>query len=58
MNIDLSPEEVEMLKDLIEERITELGPEIHHTSTHAYKESLKAQRDQLADMLKRLSTAA
>ena len=58
MNIDITSEEVQMIRDLVERRIAELGPEIHHTSRRAYRDALEALREQLTSMLKRLSPAA
>ncbi len=58
MNIDLTSEEVQIIRDLVERRIAELGPEIHHTSRRAYRDALEALREQLVSMLERLSHAA
>mgnify|MGYP001581768178 CR=1 FL=1 len=58
MNIDLTSEEVQIIRDLVERRIAELGPEIHHTSRRAYRDALEALREQLMSMLSRLSPAA
>ncbi len=58
MNIDLTSEEVQIIRDLVERRIAELGPEIHHTSRRAYRDALEALREQLMSMLERLSPAA
>jgi hypothetical protein len=58
MKIELTPEEVANIRALIERRIEELGPEIHHTRTLEYREELKKLRDQLQGLAQRLSQAA
>ena len=58
MKIELTPEEVQTIRDLVEQRIAELGPEIHHTSRRAYRDSLEVLRERLMNMLSRLSPAA
>ena len=58
MNVDLTTKEIEILRSLVEQRLAELGPEIHHTATAAYRESLRELRKQLLSMLRRLSAAA
>jgi len=58
MNIDLTSEELQIIRELLERRIAELGPEIHHTSRRAYRDALEALREQLVHMLSHLSPAA
>ncbi len=54
MNIDLSPEEREVLLTLVDREITELIPEIRHTRTQTYREDLKAQQKALESISKHL----
>jgi hypothetical protein len=58
MPIELSQEEVTLLRTLLERRIGELGPEIHHTRTLAYRDELERLREQLTNLQQRLSQAA
>jgi len=58
MTVDLTREEIEILRSLVDQRLAEIGPEIHHTATAAYRDSLKELRKQLLSMHKRLSAAA
>jgi hypothetical protein len=46
------------LEGLVEVRIEELGPEIHHARTPDYHESLKETRKMLGELLERLIRAA
>ena len=55
MNMELNENEVEALKVLLETRIAAIGPEIHHTDTPSYRESLKHSRELLSGILERLS---
>lgn len=47
MHLELTADEVAMLRNLVEERIEDLGPEIHHTRSPDYHETLKQLRDKL-----------
>jgi len=58
MKLELTPEETAIVHDLIEHRLEELGPEIHHTRTSEYKDGLKHFREQLQKLLDRLMQAA
>lgn len=55
MMIDLTNEELETLRSLIEERIAELGPEIHHTDSREYRNWLEYLRTMLARLEERLT---
>lgn len=54
MTIEFTPEEVGLLHDLVERRVEELGPEIHHTWSSEYKQELRQLRDALQHLLERL----
>jgi len=56
--VELTREEVEILRDLVDERVSDLGPEIHHTRSREYYDMLKRTREQLRELLQRLSQAA
>ncbi len=57
MNIQLTHEEAESLKVLVEERLRTIGPEIHHTDSRAYRELLEDLREKLEALQQRLSAA-
>jgi Mg2+ and Co2+ transporter CorA len=57
MNIQLTAEEIAILQELIEARIDELGPEIHHTRTPDYRDRLKELRRKLRTVYDRLGDA-
>jgi hypothetical protein len=58
MRIELSPEEVEIVLELVSRRIDELGPEIHHTRTDEFREGLKQLLKQLEALQQRLAKPA
>jgi hypothetical protein len=58
MTIEVTSEERGMLCDLVEERIADLGPEIHHSRrTPEYHEALKALRETLMQLDAKLNQA-
>ncbi len=54
MNIELTPEEREVLLTLVEREISELVPEIRHTRTQTYREDLKARQKALQSLFRHL----
>lgn len=57
MKIELTADECRVLLELVDERIGELGPEIHHTRTPAYHDELKELRRKLKSLQERLAGA-
>ncbi len=55
MILELNEKEVEALRVLVENRVTAIGPEIHHTDTPSYREGLRHSREMLTGILERLS---
>jgi hypothetical protein len=47
MTVQLTPQQRDVLVQLLDEAMEELGPEIHHTMTRTYKDDLKVQRHNL-----------
>jgi hypothetical protein len=47
MLVQLTPQQPDVLVQLVDEAMEELGPEIHHTMTRTYKDDLKEQRREL-----------
>lgn len=58
MMLELTHEEMETLRMLIEEKIAELGPEIHHTHARGYRRGLEELRSRLVALGERLTTQA
>ena len=58
MMIEMTNEELETLRNLIEERIAELGPEIHHTHSREYRQGLERLRTRLSSLEDRLTAPA
>ncbi len=58
MNIELTPEERDILGTLVSREVADLGPEIHHTRTRNYRDQLKRQKRVLERLLERLGLPA
>lgn len=58
MVIELNKEEFDLLKGLVDARVRELGPEIHHTHSRDFRDSLEHSREVLAQLLARLTKVA
>lgn len=58
MTLELTPAEARVVVVLIERRIEELGPEIHHTDNREYRRNLERMREQLEAIRARLTAAA
>jgi len=54
MPFELTREEKEMLRGLLEKEFDEIRTEIHHTKTHEYKESLKEREKRVQGLLDKL----
>jgi hypothetical protein len=54
MNIELSQEEVEVLRKILEHEISEINPEIHHSATYVMRDELKQHREALKSLFERL----
>lgn len=57
MQIELTTEEVGLIRKLIEREVGELGPEIHHTNTSSVRDELKLYRTALNDLNAKLESA-
>jgi hypothetical protein len=55
MQIDLTAEQMSLVRDLVEDRIADLGPEIHHARTPDYHQTLKSLRETLMQLDAKLS---
>lgn len=55
MMLELTPEEVELVRQLLSQAVRDLGPEIHHTVSRPYRHELEARRERLKQVLARLS---
>ncbi len=55
MTVELTPEQVDIFKKLLEREIAETGPEIRHTQTSSYHDELKAYKRELQTLHEWLS---
>ena len=53
MTIELTVDEIDLLRGLLEERIGDLGPELHHTRSPDYHEQLKQLKSKLQTLHER-----
>ena len=54
MNLDLTQEDVAILRDVIRSYLSELHDEIVHTENFEFREGLQARQRRLQDLLDRL----
>jgi len=54
MNLELTHEEKELLREMIDRRLTELGVEIHRTDAFSYRDGLEKEQVMLTDLQSRL----
>lgn len=54
MNIELTADEIKVLRKLIEHEVEEINPEIHHTGSAAMRDELKDYRNTLQGLYRRL----
>ncbi len=54
MTVEMNQIEMKLIEDLVEQRIEELGPEIHHTDSRDYRRDLERTRDQLIVLQEKL----
>lgn len=54
MTVEMNQVELKLIEDLVEQRIEELGPEIHHTDSRDYRRDLERTRDQLIVLQEKL----
>ena len=54
MHLELTPEQAELLRRILENQIADLRLEIAHTDTMEFRELLKRNRDFLQDLVLRL----
>lgn len=55
MNLEVTKEDLALLKMLVSKAEVETGVEIHHARTFEYKTYLKEREKQIADLLARLN---
>jgi len=55
MSAELTQQERDLLTQLVDSALRELGPEIRRTMTYDYKDDLKKQRDTLRRLRDRLA---
>ena len=57
MKIEVSPEQRDILKHLLEREIAETGPELRHTRTSEYHDELKVYERKLLALIERVESA-
>ncbi len=55
-NLDLEPDELDVVRDVLTSAISDLSPEIAGTDNFEYREALKARREVLRGVVARLGT--
>jgi hypothetical protein len=55
MSVELTQQERDLLTQLVDSALRELGPEIRRTMTHDYKDDLKRKRETLRRLRDRLA---
>ena len=55
-NLELEPEELDVVRDVLTSAISDLSPEIAGTDNFEYREALKARREVLRGVVARLGT--
>lgn len=58
MTVELEGADLALLKDLMERRLRELGPEIHHTFSGDYRSRLREERACLESLWQKLGFPA
>lgn len=58
MSVELTQPERDLLRQLVDAALREIGPEIRRTQTYSYKDDLKQQRRTLLSLRERLSSTA
>ena len=58
MLVQITPEQRDLLLTLVDEAAEEIAPEIHHTRSSEYKETLKTRRNMLTATRAALAGAA
>jgi hypothetical protein len=58
MHVELTPAECDLLLQLVDSALREIGPEIHHTMTSSYKDDLREQRRELRHLQAVLAAAS
>ena len=57
MNLELAPDEVDLLRTLLTQELEGLRGEIHHTRSSDFKEELRATEHRMISLIQRLGPA-
>jgi hypothetical protein len=57
-NFELTAEELEVLRDILQHNLSEIDVEVFHTDTHDFKEMLKRRRNTVEHLLAKLPGSA
>lgn len=58
MRLDLNDREVEVLVEIVRERVGEYASEIHHAATSTFRDELRDRKRSLEDLLEKLQVLA
>lgn len=58
MNIEINAAQCEVLRRLVEQRLTNLGSEVRHTDTPSVRQELREEREVLRNVLPMLEPVA
>ena len=50
MHFDITPDQRNLLLQLVDEAMRDIGPEIRHTDSHEFRDDLKLRRTSLRDL--------
>jgi hypothetical protein len=51
MQLDLSDDDVELLREVLDTALDRLSSELRHTENHVYRQNLKGRRDRLRGLI-------
>lgn len=58
LHVPLTPEETEVLRELLESAAGDIQPEIHHTRTPEYKDGLRHRREVYRQLIRKFDDLA
>jgi hypothetical protein len=58
MRLELTSEQVELLREILEHELRVLGPEIRHTHARAFRDDLRTRYDALCGLIEQLRQPA
>lgn len=56
MALELTPEETQLLLEILQDRLGELREQIHHSATSTFTDQLKEREEKLKELIARLQS--